>query len=533
MTSTRMLLLWLKQFFKVAPSEPLPVHPRTDHPQRHVVGDCVAAHVCVVSGRGVVSSLTIGSLCSGYGGLDLAVEDFFDAKTAWFSEFEAGPSRILEHHWPDVPNLGDMTQIDWATVPKVDIIAGGTPCQDLSGAGKRQGMSEGTRSNLWVQMREAIATIKPSIVVWENVRGAYSARADSEVESEPRLLGDPGNGEPFLRALGRVLGDLSELGFDAEVVPVRASDVGAPHARFRVFVIAIAAGVGHEWAGAARGWRDGLTDSGGFPAGNVRTFPTPRASDGEHGGPNQRGSRGDLTMNSAVQMFPTPKASDGEWGTPRTSGRPIERATHLGTIATLMPTPTTQDASNTGGPSQYERNTLPLNTEVTLLPTPVVTDANGARNATAIRKPGAAFNSGQTMTDVTSVLPKLDAIAEYEQLWDSLEDQSPFWLTEKGDDYWPAISRWASVVGRKSPSPTVPDGKDGRHRLNPRFTEWLMGCDDGWLTDPEIWEPLGWSTSKVRNAALKAGGNGVVTRQAFVALTVAWPRLSDLWEVGA
>jgi DNA (cytosine-5)-methyltransferase 1 len=134
---------------------------------------------------------------------------------------------------------------------------------------------------------------------------------------------------------------------------------------------------------------------------------------------------------------------------------------------------------------------------------------------------------------IATLMPTLAAAAEHEHLWDSLEDQSPFWLTEKGDDYWPAISRWAQVLGRKSPSPTVPDGKDGRHRLNPRFTEWLMGCDDGWLTDPAIWEPLGWSKSKVRNAALKAGGNGVVTRQAFVALTVAWPRLSDLWEVSA
>jgi len=543
----------------VAPSEPLPVHPRTDHPKRHVVGCGVAARVCVVSGRGVVSSPTIGSLCSGYGGLDLAVEEFFGAKTAWFSEFEAGPSRILEHHWPNVPNLGDITKIDWSSVPKVDIIAGGTPCQDLSGAGKRQGMSEGTRSNLWVQMREAIAIVKPSIVVWENVRGAYSARADSEVESEPRLLGDSGNGEPFLRALGRVLGDLSDLGFDAEVIPIRASDVGAAHARFRVFVVAYAGRVlGESGRDAAPGKEVGgrasadASGSGGIPStAAIKLFPTPDASvanDGESvetwearhqrvmlTAANGNGMGTPLTI--AAQLFPTPKASDGEWGTPRTSGRPIERATHLGTIATL-------------------------------LPTPVVTDANGARNATAIRKPGATFNSGQTMTDVTTLLPTPRAsrgasntetlyalggvrddegdeqgnvrlepafattsVEEYAQLWDSLEDQSPFWLTEKGDDYWPAISRWASVIGRKSPSPTVPDGKDGRHRLNPRFTEWLMGCDDGWLTDPAIWEPLGWTASKVRNAALKAGGNGVVTRQAFVALTVAWPRLSDLWEV--
>lgn len=64
----------------------------------------------------------------------------------------------------------DITAIDWAAVEPVDIIIGGTPCQDLSAAGRRAGMTEGTRSNLWVHMREAIATIHPRIVVWESSR---------------------------------------------------------------------------------------------------------------------------------------------------------------------------------------------------------------------------------------------------------------------------------------------------------------------------------------------------------------------------
>lgn len=201
-----------------------------------------------------MSTPTIGSLCSGYGGLDLAVEGFFGARTAWFSEFDPAPSKVLAHHWPDVPNLGDMTRIDWSAVEPVDIIAGGTPCQDLSGAGKRKGMTEGTRSNLWVQMREAVAVIRPSIVIWENVRGAFSAYAASEVELEEGLLGVYGLDRPALRALGRVLGDLSDLGYDTEWVGVRASDAGAPHARFRVFVLAYAPGVGRGegWAESAR-----------------------------------------------------------------------------------------------------------------------------------------------------------------------------------------------------------------------------------------------------------------------------------------
>ena len=184
-------------------------------------------------------------LCAGYGGLGLAVEEAFPgAELAWYSEFDPAPSKIMAAHWPDAPNHGDMTAIDWAAVEPVDLISGGTPCQDLSHAGRRRGMTEGTRSNLWVAMREAVAVIQPTYVVWENVRGAYSACADSEIDSElgrcPRCV-DPHSGAkhaPNLRALGRVLGDLSTLGYDTQWRGLRAADVGAPHGRFRVFVLA-------------------------------------------------------------------------------------------------------------------------------------------------------------------------------------------------------------------------------------------------------------------------------------------------------
>ena len=182
--------------------------------------------------------LTIGSLFSGYGGLDLAVEQVTGATPAWLVEFDEAPSKILAHHWPDVPNYGDVTAVQWDEVPRVDIITGGSPCQDLSQAGKRAGMSEGTRSNLWINMREAINTIRPRLVVWENVQGALSAKAtsDSDMGRDGRPVGDGGGGH--LRALGRVLGDLAEIGYDSQWTTIRASDVGAPHHRARVFLIA-------------------------------------------------------------------------------------------------------------------------------------------------------------------------------------------------------------------------------------------------------------------------------------------------------
>ena len=179
-------------------------------------------------------TLTVGSLFTGYGGLDMAVEEFFGAKTSWFSEVEPAAIKVYEHHNPGVPNLGDITKIDWSTAPGVDIMCGGSPCQDMSTAGVRAGMLNGTRSGLWENMREGIATLRPKYVVWENVKGAYSAKAYSDVERTEGRVGG-------IRALGRVVGDLANLGYDCRWGVVRASDAGAPHRRERVFLLAASA----------------------------------------------------------------------------------------------------------------------------------------------------------------------------------------------------------------------------------------------------------------------------------------------------
>lgn len=199
-----------------------------------------------------MTGLRIGALFAGYGGLELAVQHAMPGSSVvWYAEKAAAPAAVMAHHHPDAPNLGDVTTVDWSTVPPVDVITGGTPCQDLSHAGPRGGLTEGTRSNLWVSMREAIAVLRPRFVVWENVRGALSARADSELEPCPGCMGD--SAAHHLRALGRVLGDLADLGYDAQWRGVRASDVGAPHVRWRVFLLAHAEPVPqHEQGDADR-----------------------------------------------------------------------------------------------------------------------------------------------------------------------------------------------------------------------------------------------------------------------------------------
>ncbi|WLQ67614.1 DNA cytosine methyltransferase [Streptomyces glycanivorans] len=71
----------------------------------------------------------IGSLCSGYGGLDLGVQSVLGGSLAWHAEVDPGASRILARHWPGVPNLGDITAVDWSTVPPVCVLTAGFPCQ--------------------------------------------------------------------------------------------------------------------------------------------------------------------------------------------------------------------------------------------------------------------------------------------------------------------------------------------------------------------------------------------------------------------
>ena len=183
--------------------------------------------------------MKIGSLFSGYGGLDLAAMKYFDAEVAWHCEWEDAPSAILDKQWPDVPNYRDVSKVDFREVEPVDILTGGFPCQDLSLAGKRAGLAPGTRSGLWSEFERAIEAIKPKFVIIENVRGLTSAKANNpDMEHCEICMGDPSDGKSTMRALGGILGNLADIGYDAQWTGLRASDAGAPHQRFRIFIVA-------------------------------------------------------------------------------------------------------------------------------------------------------------------------------------------------------------------------------------------------------------------------------------------------------
>lgn len=215
------------------------------------------------------TGLRVFGLFAGYGGLELGAMAALGGGTlVGVAEHEpptrAHPrpsqaaSRVLAHHHPDVPNLGDVTQVDWAPWRgQIDLACGGFPCQDVSSAGLRRGLHRGTRSGLWYEFARMIDETAPALVLIENVVGLRSAPASAHLTDEQLEayddaadsdLGPDGDGvvaplggdRPVQRALGAVLGDLADLGYDAEWVSVRASDVGAPHRRERVFILGYA-----------------------------------------------------------------------------------------------------------------------------------------------------------------------------------------------------------------------------------------------------------------------------------------------------
>jgi DNA (cytosine-5)-methyltransferase 1 len=114
-------------------------------------------------------------------------------------------------------------------------------------AGKRAGLKEGTRSGLWHEFARAIEELQPKLVVIENVRGLLSAKADNGMEYSQEDLDDWG-AQPVFTAIQAVLGSLADIGYDAKWCGLRAADAGAPHNRFRVFIIAYPSNAKHDGA---------------------------------------------------------------------------------------------------------------------------------------------------------------------------------------------------------------------------------------------------------------------------------------------
>lgn len=113
--------------------------------------------------------MTIGSLFAGIGGLELGLERAGLGPVVWQVEIDPYCRSVLARHWPNAVRYPDVQRVGSANLSPVDIICGGFPCQDVSGAGKGAGLAVGTRSGLWYEYRRIVAELAPRVVVAENV----------------------------------------------------------------------------------------------------------------------------------------------------------------------------------------------------------------------------------------------------------------------------------------------------------------------------------------------------------------------------
>jgi len=155
--------------------------------------------------------LTVGSLFAGIGGFDLGFEMAGGFEIVWQVEIDAFCRSVLERHWPDAKRYADIRTV--ADIERVDVVCGGFPCQDISNAGTRTGI-DGDRSGLWTEFARIVRMVRPRYVIVENVAALLQ------------------------RGISRVLGDLAAIRYDAEWQCIRASDIGAPHRRNRLWIVA-------------------------------------------------------------------------------------------------------------------------------------------------------------------------------------------------------------------------------------------------------------------------------------------------------
>lgn len=153
--------------------------------------------------------MKIGSLCTGIGGLDLAVEYMFNGTLAWISEVDDDAAGVTLSHY-DVPNYGDLTEVP--PFEPVDVLTAGYPCQPFALAGLRQGSND--ERHLWPYIKQIVNNVRPKFIVLENVRGHLTLGFD------------------------QVINDLAALGYDASWCCVPVEFAGGPHKRDRLFVLA-------------------------------------------------------------------------------------------------------------------------------------------------------------------------------------------------------------------------------------------------------------------------------------------------------
>lgn len=263
--------------------------------------------------------IRVGGQCEGFGGLFESLRPHLPVEHAWYAEVDRAACKVLAHHYPGIPNLGDITTANWAAAEPVDVLTSGFPCQGFSEAGQRKG-SEDER-HLWpVGVLPAIRGLMPALFVGENVRGLLTIE----------------RGQVF----GQILADLDDLGYVTSWTTVGACRVGACHHRHRVFIAAtlvdcappMSDPVAHR---ACAGW---------VPAQSV-LFGDMEAVRWPASGYTRAGTVWELPVDTCgvdVSLLPTPKATDT--GTPGRRCSEGWRPPLSEVLLNLLPTPVAGDA---------------------------------------------------------------------------------------------------------------------------------------------------------------------------------------------
>ena len=176
-----------------------------------------------------MTPLRIGSLFSGIGGLELGVEGALRAygiafETVFQAECAPYPRHLLARHWPNARRFEDVAEVTRENAGRVDLLVGGSPCQDFSLTGPRKGLA-GARSGLWAEYSRILAETRPLAMVWENVYGAF---CPTKVDGVVQVPG-----------AASVVADLHAHGYDAAWTLLSAAQVGASHLRERIFVVGL------------------------------------------------------------------------------------------------------------------------------------------------------------------------------------------------------------------------------------------------------------------------------------------------------
>lgn len=497
--------------------------------------------------------VTLGSLCTGYGGLDLGtLVAFGGGRIAWVADPDPHVRAILAARLPDVPNLGDITTVDWTIVEPVSVITAGFPCQDISAAGRGAGIRKGTRSGLWHHVIEAVRHLRPAILVVENVAALRWRKGGLDV----------------------VLADLAEIGYDAHWCCLRASDIGAAHRRERVFLLAYPDGtrfivdtVNADTRVADPAHPTGTRLAQPFPCTPPARRPVDRqpARHGLTAVSDALGTRRNVEWQKrAKSLRGSVPAGHGDLAVADPGGQqPQRRRGHLTLAGAAGSAPGARDQRQRDGDAAVDRGPavadparerhrlagprsgIGIPSTAVRAGAGAVPDPEGDRGdqgqpqpARLQGRPDTVLGGGAPAADPTRRQQPQQPQVSHSRLLGtgtgtSHRDHSgnpPQRTVHTGqssgrvgsgvDDriawggYEPAIRRWELVLGRPAPHPTE-SGRDSRARLSPVFVEWLMGLPSGWVTGIDI----------PRTAQLRALGNGVVPQQAARALDLM---LADL-----